>query len=219
MRHAVALLATLAVLSLAAGCASLLDGDRQMITVEARSGGVTVPGVRCMLKNDQGEAWLTTPGTTSVRFDRSDLKVVCSGTGLQGSDVSAGSKLKPKVFGNLLIGGLIGFGIDHFGGAAYQYPSAILVEMSPRPPATLTPPPSAADERARLSAVRERAAASLDEMRSLDLVRSTACEPSGPLAVQLQEAGMRHYAVGCRDGRIARTVCQQSACRFKALDD
>lgn len=217
MLHPATLVAALASAALTVGCATVLDGPSQPIKVDTRSGGVPVSGVRCLLKNNQGDSWLTTPGSAVVRFDRSDLQILCGNALFESPGTFASSQVKPEVLGNLLIGGLVGFGVDHFSGAAYKYPSTIVVDLSPRPDVVL--PPSPGVRRAQLSAARAQLATSLDETRSLDLVRGIACEPEGPLILQFDGPSVKHYAVACLDGRTARTVCQPGECRFRTLDD
>lgn len=217
MGYPAARLAVLACLGMVAGCATMLDGTGQSILVEARSGGAPVSGARCVLRNDGGEAWLTTPGSATVPADRSDLKVLCTRSGFEDRDASAVSEVKPEVLGNLLVGGLIGFGVDHFGGAGYQYPSRIVVEMSPRPAALAA---SAQDAvQARAASGRESAAASRDELRALELARRTACQPVAAPLLHRQEHGERHYRLACGDGRTARIVCQPEECHFGSLGD
>lgn len=199
-----------------AGCATVVDGNEQLITVETQSAGVPISGARCVLKNDQGQSRLTTPGTAWVRYDSSDLKISCKRPGFDAGDETAAAAMNAKVFGNLLIGGAIGFGLDIVGGTAYKYPSTVLVELVAMP---ASGPQPAVQPSISTAALNTQIAASRDELRTIELVRRTACDPTGkPLRVR-QEAGQSQYTIACQDGRTAQTVCQAAECRFKALGE
>ena len=201
-----------------AGCATVIDGNDQLISVETQSAGAPISGARCVLRNDQGQSRLTTPGTAWVRYDNSDLKISCKRPGFDAGVETASSAMNTKVFGNLLIGGAIGFGLDLISGTAYKYPSTVVIELVEIPAAPATAAPLAARP-INTVLFNTQLAASRDELRTIELVRRTACDPtSKPLLVQ-QEFGISQYTVTCQDGRTARAVCQPSECRFKTLGD
>jgi hypothetical protein len=218
MRQAGVVLSVAILLSAIAGCATVLDGSDQIISVETRSAGAKVSGARCVLRNDQGESRLTTPGATLVHYDRSDLKIVCTRQGFEARDDVAKSQVNLKVLGNVLVGGVIGFGLDHVSGTAYKYPSNIVVEMAEMPPSAAVPAQSA-KSKAGTMLLAMRLDASLDETRTVELVRRTACDPIAKPVLVSQDVGASQYMASCQDGRIVRTVCRQSECRFKTLGD
>ena len=59
----------------------------------------------------------------------SDLRINCSKPGYRPSFKQVASKTKGMAFGNVLFGGVIGAGVDIADGAAYDYPTDIVVPM------------------------------------------------------------------------------------------
>jgi uncharacterized protein YceK len=108
-------------LSLLSGCASVVTGQNQSVSVD--TGEVT--GARCTLTNDSGTWHVnSTPGTVTILRDYSDLKVTCVKDDLMGSH-EVKSTTKGMAFGNIIAGGIIGAAVDAGTGAAYDYPSSI----------------------------------------------------------------------------------------------
>lgn len=125
------LAASVAVLS--SGCASIVNGHNQSLSVEARSKGEKVVDANCKLGNDKGTWYVKTPGSTTVRRSYENLSVSCEKVGLEPGLTSAKSSTKAMAFGNIIFGGAIGAGFDVMSGAAYDYPEVILVEMEASP--------------------------------------------------------------------------------------
>lgn len=120
------------VATLASGCASIVSGHNQSLSVQTRSkAGTPVAGANCKLRNDKGVWFLTTPGTTTVHRSMRDITLLCEKEGFEAGLVSSKSSTKPMAFGNILFGGVIGAGVDIATGAAYDYPELIVVEMGP----------------------------------------------------------------------------------------
>lgn len=114
---------------LATGCASIVNGQHQPVSVETRTDAGTLSGAACKLSNNKGVWYLTSPGTTVVQRSYEDLAVSCEKEGTSPGLVSAKSSTKAMAFGNILFGGVIGAGVDIASGAAYDYPGMITVEM------------------------------------------------------------------------------------------
>ena len=115
--------------SLLSGCASIVSGTTQLVTVEARNQGQLVTGATCKLQNAKGVFYVTSPGTVSVHKSRDDLIVQCDKENIKPGLVSIKSSVKGMTFGNILVGGLIGVAVDQSSGAAFDYPAAIMVLM------------------------------------------------------------------------------------------
>lgn len=113
----------------ASGCASIVGGTAQVISVETASAGQAVSGAGCTLKNPKGEYFVTTPGTLTVNRAYDDLVVKCTKDGYVPGMASAKSTTKGMAFGNVIFGGVIGGAVDISTGAAYDYPSLITVQM------------------------------------------------------------------------------------------
>ena len=112
-----------------AGCASIVNGQNQSLSVETKKGADPLSGANCKLTNNKGTWYVTTPGTTTVQRSYEDLTVRCEKDGSEPGLVSVKSATKGMAFGNILFGGVIGAGVDMSTGAAYDYPSLITVEM------------------------------------------------------------------------------------------
>jgi uncharacterized protein YceK len=110
------------------GCASIVTGQNQALSVETASAdGKSVAGASCKLVNDKGQWFVQSPGSVTVQRSYNDLNVTCSRDGEEPGVVIARSLTKAMAFGNILFGGLIGAAVDAGTGAAYDYPSLIQV--------------------------------------------------------------------------------------------
>mgnify|MGYP001314576902 CR=1 FL=1 len=125
------------------GCASIVGGTNQIVSVDTPG----CPGARCELVNDKGRFFVpSTPGTVTVHRSYNNLQVTCTLAGATGAPISVASSTKAMAFGNILIGGVIGAGVDIGTGAAYDYPQTITVPMD----CTSRPPQGAPGSRPRL---------------------------------------------------------------------
>ena len=128
IRSAVTALAALALLA-CGGCASIVSGQNQSVSVVSKNLGAEVTGARCSLVNDKGTWYATTPGSVTVHRSFNELVVECGADGVDRGTVAVKSSTKAMAFGNLLFGGVIGVGVDTVSGAAYDYPNVITVQM------------------------------------------------------------------------------------------
>ena len=113
-------------LSLLTGCASIVSGNQQKITV------LTPPiqNARCALENNKGKWYVDhTPNSIVVHRSNKDLFLTCEKPGYEKSSTQVQSKLKGLIFGNIIFGGIIGGGIDVANGSAFDYPNEIKVPM------------------------------------------------------------------------------------------
>lgn len=124
---------------LATGCASIVNGQNQSVSVEARTDNGPVVGASCKLSNNKGTWFVTTPGSTTINRSYEDLAVRCDKENHDPGLASVKSSTKGMAFGNILFGGIIGAGVDMSTGAAYDYPGLITVLMGKT---TVVAPPS-----------------------------------------------------------------------------
>ncbi len=125
-------LAALASLELG-GCASIVDGNTQSLSVKTLDkADQDLAGAKCSLTNDKGVWYLTSPGSVTVHRSYADLVVACEAQDQEPGSTRAPSSTKPMAFGNILLGGVIGVGVDVATGAAYDYPQLITVGMGRR---------------------------------------------------------------------------------------
>lgn len=123
------LLNLLAVVSMTTGCASIVNGQNQSLSVDTKNKSQAVAGANCKLSNNKGTWYITSPGSTVVQRSYEDLSVLCEKEGLQPGLASVKSYTKPMAFGNILFGGIVGAGVDMASGAAYDYPPLVTIEM------------------------------------------------------------------------------------------
>ncbi|HET8747151.1 MAG TPA: hypothetical protein VFM98_16250 [Ramlibacter sp.] len=132
------------------GCASIVNGQNQPVSVETRGESGAVAGANCKLSNNKGTWYVTTPGSTTVQRSYEDLAVLCTKDSHEPGLASVKSSTKPMAFGNIIFGGVIGAAVDVGTGAAYDYPPLITVLMgktttiAPPQPAAAAPAPAAA---------------------------------------------------------------------------
>lgn len=115
--------------SLAGGCASIVSGTSQDISVEARQRNTLVTGVDCELVNSKGSFYVLAPGIAKVNRAGDSLTITCSKKGMASGTATLSPSTKSTTFGNLVLGGAIGGAIDRESGAAFEYPEAVSVYM------------------------------------------------------------------------------------------
>lgn len=120
----------LSVSMLGSGCASIVSGHNQSVSVETRSKqGQPVMSANCKLSNNKGTWYVTSPGSVTVSRSFEDLFVNCEKENQEPGLASVKSSTKAMAFGNIIFGGVIGAGVDVATGAAYDYPTMITVLM------------------------------------------------------------------------------------------
>lgn len=129
MLRTIFIAAALAAAALCTGCASIVTGQNQSVSVKTTRDGGDVSGAQCELKNDKGTWFTTTPGSVTVRRSYNDLLVTCKVADVEPGILSVKSSTKGMAFGNAIFGGVIGASIDVASGAAYDYPPLIQVTM------------------------------------------------------------------------------------------
>jgi hypothetical protein len=138
----------------ASGCASIVTGQNQSVSVNAIGSTGNVNEARCQLTNNKGTWFVTTPGSATVQRSYEDMALRCEHPRFETGLLTVKSTTKGMAFGNILFGGIIGAGVDMSTGAAYDYPALITVamgrpisagEVSPAviaPSAAVAPPPA-----------------------------------------------------------------------------
>jgi hypothetical protein len=127
------------------GCGTITQGTSQDITITS-----SPPGAHCDLtRHGEHVASLDqTPGTVKVDKTKNDILLMCKLPGFQDANVNLESGYGAGSFGNIILGGLIGWGIDEATGAVNKYPSTAQISFVPvgatpaPPPAPQTPAPT-----------------------------------------------------------------------------
>jgi len=124
-----------------AGCGTIVEGTHQDIAVATTPDGAHCDATR------KGEAVGTinsTPGKLSVRKTKDDILLACNKEGYQASSQYLHSGMAAGTFGNIIAGGVIGWGVDSATGADNKYPESVTVQLVPVSggAAATTPPPA-----------------------------------------------------------------------------
>ena len=124
--------------SILSGCASITTGHNQSLSVETPA----CLAASCKLTNDKGTWFVSnTPGTVTVNRAYGDMTVV-SEKGDAKSTAQFKSSTKGMAFGNIILGGVIGAGVDVATGAAYDYPTVLSVDLRCGANAAVAVPPA-----------------------------------------------------------------------------
>ena len=119
-------LATLLALSVS-GCASVTGSKLQPVSVQTIQDSKEVAGAGCTLTNDAGKWFVTTPGSVTIQKSTDDLMVDCAKDNLVAGRTTIVSKANGNVWGNIILGGGIGYVVDRQTGAGFDYPNTITV--------------------------------------------------------------------------------------------
>jgi len=111
------------------GCASFVQGDKQLLRVESKCGQRSVPSV-CTVHNSQGVWRLNAPGSVIIKRDLYPLQVSCVAPFFGTQEAIIPSSLHALTVGNVLIGGAVGAGWDLYSGSAMAYPGTVLLQFS-----------------------------------------------------------------------------------------
>jgi len=109
------------------GCASIASGTSQQIVVNTNPPGATCEFVR------EGNviAKLATPGDVTIRRTKHDILLKCSKEGYQQATYYNNSGIEEWTYGNAIIGGLTGWGIDSATGSDNRYDGYVNMTMVP----------------------------------------------------------------------------------------
>ena len=120
------------VTALLSGCATVTTPANQSIMVETVSTvGDELKGALCVMTNSAGRFSVVTPGVVLVKKSSDTLMAVCTKDGFATAKQNLESTFQAMFAGNILIGGIVGFALDHSTGAAYSYPSQLVITMIP----------------------------------------------------------------------------------------
>ena len=124
-------LTTLAALSVLSGCATLTENTEQSVLVQTVLDHRQIAGVGCVLSNDVGKWFVTTPARISLRKSASPLRIDCKQDGAGWAYERVESKVNSSLWGNLVLTAGVGYFVDKNTGAGYEYPDTLTVLMRP----------------------------------------------------------------------------------------
>ena len=124
-----------------AACSSVIEGTSQQIQV------VTNPaGASCTLMRE-GQPIGTvnpTPGTALIKKTKHDITVLCDKQGFQQATYLNHSGAAGATFGNIILGGGIGWAVDSASGADNKYDPVVNMTLVPVGAPASTPAPAPA---------------------------------------------------------------------------
>lgn len=216
-------IAAAAVALCSSGCASIVSGVYQPISLETRVNGVAVAGAACTLSSNKGTWFVTSPASVTVHRGFQDIAVECSKPGLEPSLTTVPSHVRAIAFGNLLFGGLIGVAVDSGDGAAFDYPDLFTIEMvesrqQSKAPAIVAPGAAAAAARAGTSTQATATTADRAPRRfQLDAERFAVDRTCAAKPMQAtftaRGPGYEVYRIPCASGAVLIARCDFGACR------
>jgi hypothetical protein len=87
-----------------------------------------------------GTWYVTTPGSVTVHKSKTDITATCKKDGYQDATQVIPSTFQATTAGNILLGGIVGIGVDAASGADYKYPALSVITMVPMGQAAAAPP-------------------------------------------------------------------------------
>lgn len=131
-----AILCAFAAALLLGGCATITKGTTQSVAIDTP--GVT--GAVCTISTTAGPQTVATPGVFVLAKSSATLPVKCAKACYQDGGGILGSTFEAMTAGNLIVGGVIGIGVDAMSGAINKYPDQISIPMIPIPGCGVAPP-------------------------------------------------------------------------------
>lgn len=115
--------------ALLSACATLSEPTQQTLMVRTILDNREIGGVGCVLTNDAGRWFVTSPGHVVVQKSAGNLFVDCRKDGMNmGQDVVASKANASAVVGGAATAGL-GYLLDKRTGAGFDYPETLTVIM------------------------------------------------------------------------------------------
>jgi hypothetical protein len=117
-------------------CSSIIEGTSQEIAINTNP-----PGADCSLDR-QGVSIAhvnPTPGTATIKKTKCDITVACKKPGYQDATFLNHSGAAGATFGNIVLGGGIGWAIDSASGADNKYDSPVNLTLVPAQSTSASP--------------------------------------------------------------------------------
>lgn len=108
------------------GCATVVEGNKQSVHFNTAP-----PGATCDIRREGAILYhkVVTPATLSLEKDKDPLEIRCNKEGFRETVVFTDSSFAGWTLGNLLLGGIIGVGVDAASGAINEYPSQVVIPL------------------------------------------------------------------------------------------
>lgn len=115
-----------------AGCSSIIEGTSQEIAVNTNPAGADCGLYRQGAKISEIPS---TPGAALIKKTKHDMTILCVKDGYQQATYLNHSGSAGATFGNIVLGGGIGWAIDSASGADNKYDSPVNITLVPNAPA------------------------------------------------------------------------------------
>ena len=123
------------------GCASVVEGTSQEILVNTNPVGANCDFVR---EGNVIAKVANTPGGVTIKKTKHDITLKCTKEGYQEATYLNHSGAAGATFGNIILGGGIGWAIDSASGSDNKYDGVVNITLVPAGAAAAAPPPPAA---------------------------------------------------------------------------
>jgi hypothetical protein len=114
------------------GCGTLTESTTQQVLVQTVLDHQEVAGVGCVLYNDSGKWFVTTPGRVVLRKSRSPLHVDCRKQGAGWAHEQVAWRENSTLWGNVVLTAGVGIFVDRNTGQGFDYPDVLTVELRRR---------------------------------------------------------------------------------------
>lgn len=108
------------------GCASFLHSDVQQVHVTVLCKERVVPAA-CAAQNAKGVWHFHSPTSFEVKKDLSALQIACKAQFFPEITATVPPQVNLSMAGNVLVGGLVGAGVDIYRGAGFAYSSDVRI--------------------------------------------------------------------------------------------
>ncbi len=121
-------LGAVSALMLTSACSSIVEGTSQEIVVNTNPSGASCELVR---EGAPIGRVAQTPGTVLIKKTKHDMTINCTKDGYQVATYMNKSDVAGATFGNIILGGGIGWAIDSASGADNKYTSPVNITLVP----------------------------------------------------------------------------------------
>jgi hypothetical protein len=122
------LVTSLTLLSVLSACSSIIEGTNQEITVNTNPSGANCSLERQGMSIARVEP---TPGAATIKKTKYDIIIYCNKEGYQEASYLNHSGAAGATFGNIVLGGGIGWAVDSAAGADNKYDSPVNITLVP----------------------------------------------------------------------------------------
>lgn len=129
MRRSASLAAALVLFGSLGACSSIVEGTSQEIVVNTNPGGADCALIREGIVIGRVNP---TPGAVTIKKTKHDITIKCDKDGFEQATYFNKSGAAGATFGNIILGGGIGWAIDSASGADNKYDSPVNITMVPK---------------------------------------------------------------------------------------